>query len=116
MVAVTRVTDPMTARILAARLGAAGIVWQLRGGDGLYPLGPVDVLVEEDDLVAARALLGEADVEDVEWRASSARWRRRRMAVAVVLVALLVTLSLGRYVVEVAVDPSPPEEPDDRDG
>jgi Putative prokaryotic signal transducing protein len=117
MVTVTSVTDPMTARILAARLGAEGIVWQLRGDDGVYPLGPVELMVEEGDAATARALLGEDAVDDVEWRMSSARWRRRRLVIAAVLVALLVTLSFGRFVVEAAFEPSPPEEaPGDRSG
>jgi Putative prokaryotic signal transducing protein len=110
MVTVTSVTDPMTARILAARLGAEGIVWQLRGDDGVYPLGPVELMVEEGDAATARALLGEESPDDVEWRVSSARWRRRRLVIAAVLVALLVTLTFGRFVVEAAFEPPPPEE------
>lgn len=119
MVAVTCVTDPMTARILAARLGAEGIVWQLRGDDGVYPVGPVEVLVGEDDIAAARALLGEPDPTDVEWEVASARWRRRRAVIAAVLVALLITLTFGRLIVELASEPAPPEAeeaPGSRDG
>jgi hypothetical protein len=116
MVTVTTVTDPMTARILAARLGAEGIVWQLRGGDGLYPLGPVELLVDEDDAATARVLLGEEDIEDVEWQLAAARWRRRRVLVAALLVALLLILTFGRFMVEAAGEPARPEAPGNRGG
>lgn len=50
--------DGATARILAAHLGAEGVVWQLRGNvEGPYPVGPVEVLVDEHDLDRARDLL-----------------------------------------------------------
>lgn len=109
MVAVTTVTDPMTARILAARLGAEGIVWELRGADGVYPVGPVELLVEEGRLGVARELLGEA-AEEAEWRELGAHAHRRRVAIAAVLVALLLTLTFGRYVVEAVDEPSSPDD------
>ena len=65
MVPLTTVANAVAARILAAHLGSEGIVWELRGNvDGPYPLGPVEVLVAEDDLALARELLVEPpDVE-----------------------------------------------------
>jgi hypothetical protein len=57
MVRVTTVANPVTARILAAQLGAEGVVWQLRGMDDLYPLGPVELLVDEADFEVAREVL-----------------------------------------------------------
>jgi hypothetical protein len=58
MVVLTTVADSLTARILAAHLGAEGLVWQLRGNvDGPYPIGPVEVLVEEDHVELARQLV-----------------------------------------------------------
>ena len=52
------------AKVVAARLGAAGIVWELRGNvDSLYPVGTIDVLVEEGDAELARALLLVDEVE-----------------------------------------------------
>jgi hypothetical protein len=64
MVPVVRVTDGFHARVVAARLGSEGIVTQLRGGiDTPYPMGAVEVLVGEDDLEEARALLLVDDVE-----------------------------------------------------
>jgi hypothetical protein len=59
MVPLTTTSDPMAARILAAHLGAEGIVWQLRGNvDGPYPVGPVELLVPAEDLELARAVVG----------------------------------------------------------
>ena len=48
---------PFQARLLAARLGAEGILWQLRGESALYPIAAVEVLVEADEFERARALL-----------------------------------------------------------
>jgi hypothetical protein len=64
MVPVVRVADGFHARVLAARLGSEGIVTQLRGGiDSPYPMGPIEVLVGEDDLEDATALLLVDEVE-----------------------------------------------------
>ena len=58
MVRLVTVGDGFEAKLLAARLGSEGVVWQLRGGvDGPYPMGPVDVLVEAERLDEARELL-----------------------------------------------------------
>jgi hypothetical protein len=46
------------AKVLTARLGAEGIIWQFRGiVDSVYPLGGIDVLVPVDELDDARTLL-----------------------------------------------------------
>lgn len=59
LVRVTTCGDAFEARLVAARLGAEGVVWSLRGGhDGPLSLGTVDVLVDVDDLDTARAVLG----------------------------------------------------------
>ncbi len=64
MVRLLTAATPMEARIIAARLGAEGIVWDFRGSvDGLFPLGPVEILVDEDGLDAARDLMLADDVE-----------------------------------------------------
>ena len=50
--------SPMEARVLTARLGAEGIIWEVRGSvDGPLALGPIDVLVDADEFDAARELL-----------------------------------------------------------
>jgi hypothetical protein len=65
MVTVARVASGFHARVLAARLGSEGVVTQLRGGgvDGPYPMGAVEVLVDEPDLELARELLLVDEVE-----------------------------------------------------
>jgi hypothetical protein len=64
MVRLATVQSGFEAKVLAARLGAEGIVWELRGGvDGPYPMGPVTVLVDEHDLDVARELLLVDEVE-----------------------------------------------------
>jgi hypothetical protein len=61
MVRLATVPDPFSARVLAARLGAEGLLWELRGGDGPYPIGPVHVFVPERDLRAAQEVLAAAE-------------------------------------------------------
>ncbi|MBW3546701.1 MAG: DUF2007 domain-containing protein [Actinobacteria bacterium] len=65
MVPLARVPSGFHARVLAARLGSEGVVTQLRGGgvDGPYPMGAVEVLVDEPDLALARELLLVDEVE-----------------------------------------------------
>lgn len=58
MVHLTTVHTGFHGRVIAARLGADGILTELRGGiDGPYPMGDVEVLVPEEELDDARALL-----------------------------------------------------------
>jgi len=50
--------------VIAARLGAEGIVTDLRGNiDGLYPVGDVHVYVGEDELPEAQEILMVDEVE-----------------------------------------------------
>ncbi len=91
MVPFTTTRDPFEARVMAARLGANGVLCQLRG-DGLdpsYPLGNVDVLVAEDDLSVARELLLGDEVEAV-FDGDRPRMGRRRLVL--VAVALLIVV------------------------
>jgi len=60
MVCLTCASSAFEARVLAARLGADGIVTELRGAglDVVYPTaGTVDVYVSVDDFELARDLL-----------------------------------------------------------
>jgi hypothetical protein len=67
MVRLMTAANPMEARIIAARLGAEGIVWEFRGSvDGPLAVGPVDVLVDEDGLDVARDLVSVDDVESFD--------------------------------------------------
>lgn len=82
------VSDPFEAKVLAARLGAEGIVWQLRGNvDSLYPVGGgVEVLVDEADLPQARELLELAPPDPADPVATRRSWPFALAAVALVLV------------------------------
>ena len=57
------VRNPFHARVIAARLGAEGMVTELRGVDDLYPVGDIHVFVSEEDLPAAQELLMADEVE-----------------------------------------------------
>jgi hypothetical protein len=65
MVRLATVAHPFHARVIAARVGAEGILTELRGCvDGLYPsLGDVHVYVPEIDLPVAQELLLADEVE-----------------------------------------------------
>ena len=64
MVRLATVGTSFHARVIAARLGAEGIVTDLRGNiDGLYPVGDVHVYVDLEDLEEARDILLVDDVE-----------------------------------------------------
>ena len=65
MVHLTTVGSMFEARVVVARLGAEGILAQVRGGgDGPYPLpGPVEVLVVVDQAGEARELMLADQVE-----------------------------------------------------
>ncbi len=67
MVRVYTAADNFEAQVVAARLGAAGILWQLRADnlDSLYPaLGMVEVLVEEANVLEAAALVTPATLTE----------------------------------------------------
>ena len=64
MVRLATVRTTFHARVIAARLGAEGIVTDLRGNvDGIYPMGDVHVFVREEDLESAQELLLADEVE-----------------------------------------------------
>ncbi len=64
MVRLVTVNSTFHARVIAARVGAEGIVTQLRGNlDGPYPMGDVHVYVSEEDLPSASELLMADEVE-----------------------------------------------------
>jgi hypothetical protein len=64
MVHVRTVPTSFHARVIAARLGAEGIVTQLRGNvGGPYPFGDVSVWVGENDAAEAAELLLADEVE-----------------------------------------------------
>lgn len=64
MVRLATVAHPFHARVIAARVGAEGIVTELRGSvDGPYPMGDVHIYVPELDLPVAQELLLADEVE-----------------------------------------------------
>ncbi len=64
MVRLATARSPMEAKLMAARLGAEGIVWELRGSvDGPLAMGPIEVLVDEGSLPDAQELLLSDEVE-----------------------------------------------------
>ncbi len=65
MVPLASLANQFEGQVLGARLGAEGIVWQLRGACSVYPFGGVEVLVDADDLPHARELLLVDEVEAV---------------------------------------------------
>ena len=105
MVPLTTAANPFAARILAAHLGAEGIVWQLRGNvDGPYPVGPVDVLVSVDDLALAREVVTEAaenpsadlDADAASVAAPATDRTPRELWLVLTLVLVAAALLLGR--------------------
>jgi len=97
MVRLTTVRNPFHARVIAARLGAEGMVTELRGVDDLYPVGDIHVFVSEEDLPAAQELLMVDEVEsafddpepDLDLRTPRALW----ILLAAVLVLAAITFS-----------------------
>jgi hypothetical protein len=96
LVHLTTCGDAFEARLVAARLGAEGVVWALRGGhDGPLALGTVDVLVDADDLATAREILG----DDVEELAPAGAAPERETTGRDVLLALAVLLGMALFAV-----------------
>ena len=85
MVLVRTVPSGFHARVIAARLGAEGIVTELRGNvGGPYPFGEASVWVTPADAELAAALLLADEVEDAfaggfEERRPVRLWDRRRL-------------------------------------
>jgi hypothetical protein len=104
MVRLLTTYDVFEAKLVAARLGSEGVLWELRGGvDNAYPLGPVHVYVDEADLSVAHDVL--APVGDDEPASEPAARRSPAALVASVLVlGLLIVITVARLV-EMAAGP-----------
>ena len=110
MALLTTAPNVFAARVLAARLGSEGMLWELRGNvDGPYPMGAVQVLVATSELGDAQELLladeidaietsGVGDEDDDEGTTPSLA---APVALWVVLIAIVAVpaLSLGRIIV-----------------
>ncbi len=96
MVLLRTVPSAFHARVLAARLGADGIVTELRGpGEGPYPMGEVRVFVRSDDLPVANDLLLADEVEAAFDGPEDVVSPARRLAPVFVALAILVLLLIG---------------------
>jgi hypothetical protein len=98
MVRVATAANGFEGRIIAARLGAEGLLWELRGNvDGPFAIGPVDVLVAEDDAgVACELLLAdevEAAFDDLEPGERTEPAGRPWLLIAMVGLAVLFALA-----------------------
>jgi hypothetical protein len=96
MVRLATVRSTFHARVIAARLGAEGIMVQLRGNvDGVYPMGDTHVFVEADALDTAREVLLVDEVESAfdgpadEAVDRSLTWPRWVVLAAILAVAAL---------------------------
>jgi hypothetical protein len=109
MVHLRTVPDVFHARVIAARLGADGIVTELRGAvGGPYPLGSVSVWVTPaDQEIACELLLAdelEALFDEVPegWEPAGSRrtvllgWTARQLLAAVAVVVMLGAIVAGR--------------------
>ena len=101
MVRLATVRSTFHARVIAARLGADGIMVQLRGNvDGIYPMGDTHVFVEADALDTAREVLLADEVESAfdepVDEALSPAWPRWVLLAAVVAVAAMA--AVGRAI------------------
>ena len=95
MVPVALAASGFEAKVLAARLGADGVVWELRGDvDSLYPVGGIEVLVRSEELDHARDLLAADPLplsdEDEPVGEAGAEIQHSHRATATVAVTLLV--------------------------
>ena len=99
MVRLATVRTTFHARVIAARLGAEGIVTDLRGNvDGMYPMGDVFVYVPEEELADAQELLLVDEVESAfdEVDDDSDVGAPRELWVFLVAVVLLAAFMLAR--------------------
>jgi hypothetical protein len=93
--------DQFEAKVAVAKLGAEGIVCELRGGiSSAYPFGPVHVYVELTRADEAREILTIGDGEDVDFdfdgTATAERMAHRRARTRwVAVLGLLVVVAFG---------------------
>ena len=102
MVRLATVRTTFHARVIAARLGAEGIITDLRGNvDGIYPMGDVHVYVSEEDLPEAQELLLADEVEsafDDEVDLDDAGRTPRELWVFLVAVIVLAAVLFARSI------------------
>ena len=108
MVHLATLSSSFEAQLVAARLGAEGVLWQLQGPvGGPLPLSDVSVLVDERDLVRAREILlledlaHRPELDPVLDGPAAGAGRRRGVAAAMVagVVVVAVTRTVGMHLV-----------------
>ena len=110
MVHLRTVPNAFHARVIAARLGADGIVTELRGAvGGPYPIGSVSVWVSPaDQSIASELLLADEveaafDDEPEGWDEMASRravlfgWSARQLLAAVALFLMVSAVVAGRW-------------------
>jgi hypothetical protein len=100
MVLLMTAPSPFAAQVLVARLGAEGILWELRGQSSVYPVGQVDVLVEEDAIARARSLVADPAADPGEQGLDGepddgAVPAERPLRTALAIVSLIVLAGIG---------------------
>ena len=99
MVRLLTTYDVFEAKLVAARLGSEGVLWELRGGvDNAYPLGPVHVYVDEADLSVAHDVLAPVADDDEPELSPEARRSAAAIVASVVVLGVLVVISVARLV------------------
>lgn len=98
---VTTAAGAFEARVIAARLGSEGVVWELRGNvDGPFAFGAVEVLVAADDYDTAREILLADEVESSfaghEHASGAPTTSMRDVWFAVLAIALLAVFAIAR--------------------
>jgi hypothetical protein len=84
--------------VVAARLGSEGVLWEMRGGhDGPYPMGPVHLYVDAEDLSKAREVLATTTELPAEGDRGAA-FNRAPLALVLVVfgIASMAVISLAR--------------------
>ena len=103
MVRLLTTYDVFEAKLVVARLGSEGVLWELRGGvDNAYPLGPVHVYVDEADLSVAHDVLAPVGGDDEQEPPAEARRSAAALVASVVVLGVLVIISVARLVVMAA--------------
>jgi hypothetical protein len=100
MVKLLTTYDVFEAKLVVARLGSEGVLWELRGGvDNAYPLGPVHVYVDEADLSVAHDVLAPLGSDDDDEPPTETRRSAVAVVASVMVLGLLVVISVARVVV-----------------
>jgi hypothetical protein len=103
MVRLLTTYDVFEAKLVAARLGSEGVLWELRGGvDNAYPLGPVHVYVDEADLSVAHDVLAPLGDDEESEAPAEARRSPAALVASIMVIGVLVIISVARLLMMAA--------------